>query len=334
MKNKTQIIIISILILLSLIEIIPYIITIIFPKLCYGCSTIGKYHQELNNKFYLGYINWFAYTLLLLYIIFLSYDNKNKFWSFGIIILCFFLIYFPTLPLLHLITILLSSYYQNEPFIKNYENIFPQSKNIENASSIIINEFNEYIKNNKIDCIRKTNPGFKIENTNDDNSCWRALYLKKIGRVVDNMIKYFPNTTELIKDKQIHNAFFSILDPNVEIPPHVGYYKGYLRYHMGVTIPNNDIKDNNNKAYIVCGNEKYVWKENEGIMFDDMYLHYEKNPTNKMRVVLYLDVKRNSNNYFIDKLNDIGIYLIENSIIFNTFLKNQHSQNKIDEVKN
>jgi hypothetical protein len=64
-------------------------------------------------------------------------------------------------------------------------------------------------------------------------------------------------------------------------------------------------------------------------MFDDMYTHYVKNPTNKIRVVLYIDVKRESN-YLINKINDAGIYLIENSFFLNTFLKNQHKQNKLE----
>ena len=330
MKFTIRIVIISALILLSLIEIIPYLVTILFPNLSYGSTKIGKLQQELNYKIHLGYINWIAYTLLFLYIMYISYDKKKKLISFVIIAFCLLCIYVPTLPLVNLITIFLSLCYQNSPFIKKYENVFPQSKRIENSSSTIINEFKEYIKNNKIDCIRKTNPGFKIEKTNDKNSCWRALYLKQTGTIVTEMIKHFPVTTKLINNDQIHNAFFSILDPNVEIPPHVGYYKGYLRYHLGVIIPNNETKDETNKAFIVCGNEKYIWKEKEGVMFDDMYLHYVKNPTKKMRVVLYLDVKRISNNFFIDKLNDFGIYLIENSILFNTFLKHQHNQNKIE----
>ena len=144
------------------------------------------------------------------------------------------------------------------------------------------------------------------------------------------MSKYFPNTIELLKNEQIHNAFFSILDPGVEIPPHIGYYKGYLRYHMGVIIPNNNTGKIDDKAYIVCGGEKYIWEDNKGVVFDDLYLHYVKNPTNQLRVVLYLDIKRNSNSHIVNTINDVGIYLIENSFIFNNFLKNQHSQNKIE----
>ena len=69
-KNKYVFIIICILVVLVLIEILPYIVTIFFPKLCYGCTTIGKIHQYLNIKYSFAYINWIAYVILLLYVIY------------------------------------------------------------------------------------------------------------------------------------------------------------------------------------------------------------------------------------------------------------------------
>lgn len=326
-SNKISLI--SILILLSLVEIIPYLITIIFPNLCYGCTKIGKYHQKMNYYYNLSSINWSAYTLLIIYYIRIKQNLNNKLLKNIMMLVGIFLIYLPTFPLLNIITLVLSGIYINPPFIEDYSKIFPDSVFIEKNADIIINEFKTYNKNILPDCIRKSNPGFKIENSNDNDSCWRAIFLKKLGVLDNSMIKYFPETIKLLQSKQIHNAFFSILDPGVEIPPHVGYYKGYLRYHMGIIIPNNDSSNENDKAYIVCGNKKYIWKEKKGIVFDDMYLHYVRNPTNQMRVVLYLDIKRKNKNVFIDKINDTGIFLIENSILLNTFIKNQHGQSKI-----
>ena len=327
-------IILGFIVILILIELLPYVITIIFPDLCYGCTTIGKFQQYLNITIYFNTITWFAYILLLSYFIYLSALLKNNIFKYFCIFICLFMIYLPTMPLINIITIMLCNIYKNPPFIHKYYDIFPSSIKIEKNSSIIINEFKKYYKHKKTYCLRKTNPAFKIENTNDKDNCWRALYLKKIGIIDTDMVKYFPNTTELIKDPQIHNAFFSILDPGVEIPPHVGYYKGYLRYHMGVIIPNNDSGKTDDKAYIVCGGEKYIWENNKGIVFDDLYLHYVKNPTNQMRVVLYIDIIRHSKSNIVNKINNIGMYLIENSILFNTFLKNQHNQNKIENFNN
>ena len=232
------------------------------------------------------------------------------------------------MPLLYIISIFLSFIYNNPPFIHNYHGVFSPSINIEKNSDIIIQEYKGYANKFVPECLRESNPGFTIENTQNEKNCWRAVFLKKAGKLDEQKMQYFPNTLQLMKDKQIHNAFFSILDPDVEIPPHIGYYKGYIRYHMGIVIPNNNTSRIDDKAYIVCGDEKYIWKEKKGIVFDDMYLHHVKNPSNQRRVVLYLDVIRKSDNIIIDKINNFGISLIENSLLLQFFIKNQHNQIK------
>jgi len=318
--------IVLILVLIMCIELIPYAITFTFPNLCWGCTSIGKIQQELNAKYNLAYLAWFSYTFLVIYI-YASYRFKNVVFKISAFFLLFAMIYVPTLPITNIINLLLCIFFKNSPFIDDYHTIFPASVSIENHATTIIDEFKKYTSIYKPECIRSTNPGFKIELTDNEEHCWRGLYLKKGGEIVNTLISHFPTTTTLLKDPQIHNAFFSILDPGVEIPPHVGYYKGYLRYHLGVVIPNG-----REKAYIICGGEKYTWREQEGVLFDDMYLHNVKNPTNQLRVVLYIDLVRKSKSYFLNALNQFGIYLIENSIILNTFLKNQHGQTKIKNV--
>ena len=41
--KKYRYIIILLLITISLIEIIPYLLTILFPNICYGCTSVGKF---------------------------------------------------------------------------------------------------------------------------------------------------------------------------------------------------------------------------------------------------------------------------------------------------
>ena len=327
-KNISRILVIFVLFIIS-IELIPYFSTIFFKDLCYGCTSIGKFHQYLNNSFGFAYFVWVLYLLLFLYGIYCALWFKNSLLKYFAVFVCLFMIYLPTLPLLNLITIFLMCIYKNPPFIYDYKKVFPASENIETHSDEIINEYRTFVEKNKPECIRKSNPGFIIENTNSDDNCWRIIYLKKAGVIESDMISKFPITIEAIQDSQIHNAFFSILDPGVEIPAHTGYYQGYLRYHMGVDIPNNNSNRMDDKAYIVCGGEKYIWKEEEGVVFDDMYLHYVKNDTNMTRVVLYLDIKR-QNHPVINSINELGIFLIENSILFHVFLKNQHNQKKLE----
>jgi len=222
----------------------------------------------------------------------------------------------------NIISLLLTIFTKNPPFIHNYKKEFPGATPIEEHTDTIIQEYESYSNKYNPHCIRNKNPGFKIELTRTNN-CWRAIYLKTNGIIRDEMREHFPTTISLVKDAQIHNAFFSILDPGVEIPPHTGYYKGYLRYHLGVVIPEND------KAYIICGNQKYTWERGQGVLFDDMYMHNVTNPSNQKRVVLYLDIIRNYDG-FLNCINHIGIWAIENSVALKLFLKNQHSQKKIN----
>ena len=330
--RATTKIMVTILLVLSSIEIIPYVVTALIPDACYGCTSLGKLQQYLNSTIKLSCINWFAYLVLFLYFIYRISQWKDSVTKFAAILLCLFMIYLPGYPLLNLISFFMSSVYTNPSFLHDYHKLFPSSVEIERRADQIVREFNKYNAKTKTECVRKTNPGFKIETTVDDENCWRGVYLKKAGRLDHSMRPFFPTTMALLEDAQIHNAFFSILDPGVEIPEHVGYYKGYLRYHLGILIPNSDTGGVDDKAYIVCGGEKYFWKEKKGIVFDDMYSHYVKNPTDQQRVVLYLDVKRRNESSVLNAVNDAGIWLIENSVLLQYYLKNQHNQTKIKNV--
>jgi aspartyl/asparaginyl beta-hydroxylase (cupin superfamily) len=319
-----------ILITLVIYLLIPYIITILFPNISLASTTFGEINLYLNRYIFIDYICWYAYTILFIYCIYLTKNINNNIVKYTTIFFCLFMIFFPTIPILHFINLFLCLFYSNPPFIKEYHELFPNLIDIEKNVDSVINEYNEYISVFNPEPIRHTNPAFRIEKklTDTDNS-WRTIYLKKVGKINNNLIQYFPKTTELLKDENIHNAFYSILDPEVEIPPHRGYYKGYLRYHLGVDIPNNDSVNLDEKAYIVCDNEKYFWKQSEGVLFDDFYDHYVKNPSGKTRVVLYLDMKRPNINSLVDKIKDCGFYLMDNSLLLKMFVKNQHKQNKV-----
>jgi aspartyl/asparaginyl beta-hydroxylase (cupin superfamily) len=134
---------------------------------------------------------------------------------------------------------------------------------------------------------------------------WKAFMFKS-GQFLDENCARAPRTTALLRDiPGLYTAFFSVLDPHQEITPHWGYYKGFLRYHLGVIIPddnregkcwlrvNGDPADNaaEDEALVARG-EVYHWKNGEGIVFDDNYLHDAANESDEVRVVLWLDLRR------------------------------------------
>lgn len=319
--------ILFVLLIFSMYNLKPYLTSLLFPN---HNTTDIQYSEENaifeHFSYSLYFLSWISYLLFFLFLIWLTLKTKyNKYIKTIIVLTLIFFIYLPIFPLLNLVNLVLFVFCKNGPFIDEIQNEFPHHTKIENAYANIKSEIIQYNNNNSIECFRKNNPFLNSIDKYDSENCWRTLYLKKSGFIVKDIAPFFPHTMKVIQNEQIHNAFFSILDPKVEIKPHFGYFKGYLRYHLGVLIP----EENGKRPYLICGGQKYIWKEKEGVLFDDMYMHYVKNPTNKKRIVLYLDIKRKNLPWLLDKLTDISYFLIENSIILQYFIKNQHNQDKL-----
>ncbi|HEY8152702.1 MAG TPA: aspartyl/asparaginyl beta-hydroxylase domain-containing protein [Myxococcota bacterium] len=142
---------------------------------------------------------------------------------------------------------------------------------------------------------------------------WKTFVFKS-GDFIEENCARCPRTAALLREiPGLYTAFFSVLEPRQVIAPHWGYYKGILRYHLGVLIPNDNAdeacwlrvhadpydnaleRDKKNKqrdtSSIVKG-EIYHWHDGEGIVFDDNYLHDAGNNSDQVRVVLWLDLKR------------------------------------------
>jgi beta-hydroxylase len=134
---------------------------------------------------------------------------------------------------------------------------------------------------------------------------WKSFVLKS-GRFIEENCARCPETARLLRGiPGVYTAFFSVLDPHQYVAPHWGYYKGFLRYHLGVIIPHNNgdracflrVNDaeRDNAAHdpsLVHRGETYYWREGEGVVFDDTFLHDAANDSDGVRVVLWLDIAR------------------------------------------
>jgi aspartate beta-hydroxylase/beta-hydroxylase len=81
-------------------------------------------------------------------------------------------------------------------------------------------------------------------------------------------------------------AFFSILDGGKSIPAHCGPYRGYLRYHLALVVPQN------HPPSIRVKDQHYTWQEGSGVLFDDSWDHEVTNTSDSDRVVLIVDIRR------------------------------------------
>ncbi|NJN52103.1 MAG: aspartyl/asparaginyl beta-hydroxylase domain-containing protein [Gammaproteobacteria bacterium] len=157
---------------------------------------------------------------------------------------------------------------------------------------------------------------------------WKAFMFKS-GEFIDENCARAPKTAALLKRiPGLYTAFFSVLDPHQDITPHWGYYKGFLRYHLGVIIPENnangkcwirvngDAADNAQRDKdLVTRGEIYHWKNGEGIIFDDNYLHAAANESDEVRVILWLDMRR-AMPFYVQWFNRLCLWLVyhDNSV--------------------
>jgi beta-hydroxylase len=151
---------------------------------------------------------------------------------------------------------------------------------------------------------------------------WTTLMFKS-GDFVEENCRLAPRTADLVRRLPgVYTAFFSVLEPHQRLGAHFGYYKGFLRYHMGVLVPNNnedgkcwirinaDASDNARRdVSLIEKGERYCWKNGEGVVFDDTYLHEAANDSEQVRVVLWFDFRRKLP-WYLDAFNRFCLFVI------------------------
>ena len=318
--------IIYILIILVLIEYIPIIILLFkSKKFNFGETKIGNYLRELNNNYNIHSFSMISFTLLtIIFSIRLYYSNYDNNKKIIIIILILLLNYIFVLPLVNLWNFILMLKCNNPPMHIDKQKYFKESELFENKHNfnIIQNEVQTFINNNSIPCLHEIIPNIRISSKTNKEKCWHFLPIKVNGKLKEEYRKQFPFLFKLLECDNISNAIISSLDAGMNIPAHRGYFKGYLRYHLGIDIPTDK------SPYIICGGHKYEWKTGEGILFDDMYLHHVNNPSEYRRTVIYMDIKRNHLTGIVKYINDIFYNIIDNNIIIKLFIQDQHKQRK------
>jgi beta-hydroxylase len=133
---------------------------------------------------------------------------------------------------------------------------------------------------------------------------WKSFMFKS-GQFIDENCALAPNTTALLRQiPGLYTAFFSVLEPRQHIKAHWGYWKGFIRYHLGVVIPddnadskcwiriNPDAQDRTAAREAIEQSERYFWHNGEAVLFDDTFLHDAANESDQVRVVLFLDLAR------------------------------------------
>ena len=116
---------------------------------------------------------------------------------------------------------------------------------------------------------------------------WKTYFLYAYGLKVAKNCERCPETTRLIEQVPgMKTAFFSVLLPHKHIPEHCGPYKGVIRYHLALKVPDQK------GCRIRVGDDIRHWEEGKSLVFDDTFPHEAWNDTDDIRVVLFLDFVR------------------------------------------
>jgi beta-hydroxylase len=81
-------------------------------------------------------------------------------------------------------------------------------------------------------------------------------------------------------------AMFAELPPGGKLNPHRDPYAGSLRYHLGLATPNDD------RCFIEVDGQRYSWRDGEGVVFDETFIHWAENTSGAGRVILFCDIER------------------------------------------
>ncbi len=163
---------------------------------------------------------------------------------------------------------------------------FPWVQHVERNWEVIRDELLQVLED------REALPNFQdiskdqIEITDDDN--WKTYFLYGYGFQADLGVETCPRTAALMREiPGMTTAMFSILSPRKHILDHRGPYKGVLRYHLGLIVP-----EDAESCRIRVGDDFRHWQEGKSMVFDDTFNHEVWNDTDETRVVLFVDVLR------------------------------------------
>ena len=170
----------------------------------------------------------------------------------------------------------------NKPFLETKD--FPELKILEDNWETIRDEGLELLTNGAVKASDKKNDaGFN----SFFKTGWKRFYLKWYGYNHASAIEHCPQTVKWLNNiPSIKAAVFTYLPPGARLVRHRDPYAGSLRYHLGLKTPNSE------DCHIVVDTETRFWQDGQGMLFDETYLHYAENKTDKGRLILFCDIER------------------------------------------
>jgi beta-hydroxylase len=116
---------------------------------------------------------------------------------------------------------------------------------------------------------------------------WKRFYLVWYDASHPSAARLCPRTCALLRAiPSVKAAMFAELPPGARLNPHRDPFAGSLRYHLGLATPNDD------RCFIEVDGQRHSWRDGQGVIFDETYLHWAHNGSERGRIILFCDVER------------------------------------------
>jgi len=117
---------------------------------------------------------------------------------------------------------------------------------------------------------------------------WKSYVFYAYGLKSWRNCRRCPETAALLRRiPGMKTALFSIFMPHKHLRRHRGPYKGVLRFHLALKVP-----EPAEECGIEVGSDVRHWQEGRALIFDDTKPHEAWNHTGETRVVLFADIMR------------------------------------------
>jgi aspartate beta-hydroxylase len=125
----------------------------------------------------------------------------------------------------------------------------------------------------------------------NDARDWRMFIAKAYGLDFAQNLAACPTLARLLREHpDVLSASISYLAPGKRVPPHRGPFRGILRYYLVLSMPCRP--DGSPAAVLKVAGREHRLRDGESLLWDDTYEHEVWNDSERVRIVLLLDVWR------------------------------------------
>lgn len=163
-------------------------------------------------------------------------------------------------------------------------NTFPEMETVTNNWQMILEEARHLQAQQQIQAAQNNNDaGFN----SFFKTGWKRFYLKWYNASHPSAAALCPKTVALLQSiPSVKAAMFAELPPGATLNPHRDPYAGSIRYHIGLSTPNDD------NCYIEVDGQRFSWRDGQPVFFDETFIHEAHNQTSTNRLILFCDVER------------------------------------------